>query len=187
MIGMRKLVGFLMALAFALSAGAAFGGDKQYTLVMSPATGTSPIATMTAKFTNQGNSSFNSLTLKVPANYTVSGTITASRGNVTYSGGTITVQSINLPTGSGQFVTVTMNGVTTGGGSCGSGVAGNWTAVVWTGSRSAAARSAKSVRPRRRRTFLRLASQSRRPRAATEPSTRIRRKRLARVAPRYSR
>ena len=120
--------------ALALSGGTALAGDKQYTLVMSPTTGTSPIATMTATFSNKGNSSFNSFTLKVPANYSVAGPITSSRGVVSYSGnpgGTITVVNINLPTGTGQVLTVTMNGVTTAG-SCGSGVSGSWTAVLWT-------------------------------------------------------
>ncbi len=137
MIGMRKVIGFLMVTmlaAFALSSGAAFGADKQYTLAMSPLAGTSTITTMTATFTNKGNSSFNSLTLTVPNNYSITGTPTANRGNVSYSGGVITVLYINAPAGTGQVITVTMSGVTTSGPTCGTGVTGIWTAVLWTGS-----------------------------------------------------
>jgi hypothetical protein len=137
MNGMRKIFALIVATltlaAFALSSGAAFGADKQYTLTMSPLTGTSPIAAMTATFVNKGNSSFNSLTLTVPANYALTGTPTTSRGDISYSGGVITILNINLPTGSGQTLTVTMSGVTTSG-ACGAGVNGNWTAVLWTGS-----------------------------------------------------
>ena len=68
MIGVRKLVGVLMVAAFTLLSGVALGADKTYTLTMSPLTGTSPTA-MTATFLNKGNSSFNSLTLTVPAGY----------------------------------------------------------------------------------------------------------------------
>ncbi len=135
MNGIRKILFLITAItmtALAVLPGAAFAADKTYTLNMS-STGASP-ATVTALFNNKGNSSFNSLTLSVPAGYTLTGTPTASRGVVTYSGGVVTVLNINLPTGSGQTLTVNMPGVVAGTGSCGSGISANWTAVLWTGS-----------------------------------------------------
>ena len=138
----RKLFGFFSALllsALALSSGAAFA-DKSYTLAMSPASGTSPIASMSATFTSTGNSSFNSLTLQLPAGYSLLGTptVSASKGQVSYNAGTrvITITNIGLPVGAGanEVVTVTMSNVSTSGGACGTGINGNWVANVYGGS-----------------------------------------------------
>jgi hypothetical protein len=144
MNSLRKVLGFAMTVlvlgAFALSSGAATAADKTYQLTLSPAAGTSPIATMTATLTNKGNSSFNSFTLTLPVNYSLLGTptVSASKGTVSYNPATrvITVLNIGLPVGSGtnQIVTVTMANVATSGASCATGVPGNWTAAVWTGS-----------------------------------------------------
>jgi hypothetical protein len=144
MNSLRKVLGFAMTVlmlgAFALSSGAATAADKTYELTLTPAAGTSPIATMTATLTNKGNSSFNSFTLTLPANYSLLGTptVSAGKGTVSYNPSTrvITVLNIGLPVGSGtnQVVTVTMANVATAGASCAAGVPGNWTAAVWTGS-----------------------------------------------------
>jgi hypothetical protein len=132
MIRLNKALGFLVLCfaAFALSSTAALGADKQYTLDISPSSGTSPLM-VTATFTNQGNSSFNSLTLTPPtgSNYTITG-LGASRGDWSLVNGSIQVLNINLPTGTGQYVTVTFTLATS---SCAA-QSGDWKAVVYTGS-----------------------------------------------------
>lgn len=134
MNGLRThLFRFLSAViaAVALFSGPAFGANKQYSLTVSPAT-TSP-ATLVFTFTNLGNSSFNSLSLTIPPGYTVPpGGVSTSRGVVSVVSGTIQVNNINLPTGSGQVQTVTLAGVT--GGTCTAGATGTWYAQPWTGS-----------------------------------------------------
>ncbi len=130
---LRKLAAFLAigVVTFVLASGAALGADKQYSLTVSPGS-TSP-ATLTFTFTNLGNSSFNSLSLTIPSGYTVpTGGITPSRGVASVVSGAIQVNAINLPTGSGQFVTVTLTGVTAG--TCAAGATGTWQAQPWTGS-----------------------------------------------------
>ena len=107
---MRKVLGFatmLLLAAFALSSGAAFAADKHYTIAMT-STGASP-ASVTATFTNSGNSSFNSLTLSLPASgYSLASgaTVTSSRGQATIVAGHVQVLSINLPTGNLTRVTM---------------------------------------------------------------------------------
>ena len=66
---LRKILGFLTAvmLTALVSSGAAFAADKQFTFAVSAAGGTSP-TTITATFTNKGNSSFNSVSFTLPAN-----------------------------------------------------------------------------------------------------------------------
>ena len=59
---------------------------------------------------------------------------TSSRGTATINGATVTVNSINLPTGAGQSMTVTVTGVAGVANLCSSGQSGNWTAQPWTGS-----------------------------------------------------
>lgn len=134
MSGLRRSLTRLFSAIIAvlvLSSGAALGANKQYSLSVSPAT-TSP-ATLTFTFTNLGNSSFNSLSLTIPSGYSVPpGSITASRGVVSVVSGVIRVNDINLPTGTGQVVTVTLLGVTAG--TCTAGATGTWNAQPWTGS-----------------------------------------------------
>jgi List-Bact-rpt repeat protein len=133
MNGLRRVLEILTAflIGFALSSTAALAADKQYTGTLSPSSGTGPV-TVTATFTNQGNSAFNSLTLTPPAGsgYTLSGPLTTSRGNISIVNNSIQVININLPTGSGQVHTLSFV-VNTG--SCAA-QGGAWTAVLWTGS-----------------------------------------------------
>ena len=129
----RLLLNFSLAViaVFAMSSGTAIGANKQYSLTVSRGT-TSP-ATLVFTFTNLGNSSFNSLSLTIPAGYSVpSGGITTSRGVASVVSGVIQVNNINLPTGTGQVQTVTLSGVTAG--SCTAGATGTWYAQPWTGS-----------------------------------------------------
>ena len=138
-----KLLGFLTAalLVLTFQSGAAFGGEKQYLLSVSPATtASSPAAspaTFTFTFTNDGNSSFNSLALSLPTGFSIAvgATPSASRGGVTVNAArtVVTVNDINLPTGAGQFMTVTVPGVLASG-TCTAAASGTWTAQPWTGS-----------------------------------------------------
>ena len=138
MNSLRKTVGFLMVLmlaGFAFTSNAVFGANKTFTLDMAVAPpGTSP-ATVTAKFTNTGSSSFNSLSLDAPAGFEIIGTPTATRGQAslvsTGSGNRAKVVSINLPAGSGQFVTLTLTVKTTA--TCGA-TTGNWVGTPYEGS-----------------------------------------------------
>jgi hypothetical protein len=132
------ILGFLTAavLALVLPFGAALGADKQYTLTVSPATPTASSGPFRFTFTNNGNSSFNSLTLTVPPGWSIPSTavVTPSRGNATVNTARteVTVNAINLPTGAGQSMTVDISAVT-GTAVCGS-QAGQWSAQPWTGS-----------------------------------------------------
>ncbi len=153
MINVRKLFGFFVALllaAFALPANASSDDDnKTYTLVMAvTAPGTSP-AQVTAKFTNKVNSSFNSLTLSLPSfpagsGYTITA-VSSTRGTASPIAGGIKVSNINLPTGVGQSVTVTMTIATTGN-TC-TPLTGSWTAQPWTGSSPGSGSKFKLVAP----------------------------------------
>jgi hypothetical protein len=131
----RKFFALLLATAFALLSSAAFAGEKQYVLTVtsSPAT---PAPAYTFRFTNDGNSSFNALTLSLPSGWTLStaGGVTATRGIATLNAArnVVSVENINLPTGSGQFMEVTLTGVT-GTTTCGT-LSGTWAAQPWTGS-----------------------------------------------------
>lgn len=130
----RKLIGIFFAAAFALVSGATLAGEKQYILTVTSSTAT-PAPAFTFKFTNDGNSSFNALTLSLPSGWTLSqaGGATSSRGtaSVNAARNVVSVENINLPTGSGQFMTVTVTGVT---GTVCAGQSGDWTAQPWTGS-----------------------------------------------------
>jgi hypothetical protein len=130
-----NLFSILFALALALVSGTAFGGEKQYILTVASSAAT-PAPAYTFTFTNDGNSSFNSLTLSLPGGWTIStaGGATPSRGDATINAArnVVTVNNINLPTGAGQFTSVTVTGVT-GTATCG-GQSGAWTAQPWTGS-----------------------------------------------------
>jgi hypothetical protein len=135
---MRKVqtfFGLLLAATFALLSTAALAGEKQYVLTVASSSAT-PAAAYTFRFTNDGNSSFNALSLSLPGGWTISsgGGATATRGNVTLNAArnVVSVQNINLPTGSGQFMEVTVTGVT-GTAACGA-QAGTWAAQPWTGS-----------------------------------------------------
>jgi trimeric autotransporter adhesin len=139
MNSLRKAAGLLcvsMLAAVALFSNAAFGGDKAFTLNMAVSPPALSPASVTAKFTNQGNSSFNSLTLDAPAGIEIVGTPTATRGVAsivtTGSGNRVQVLNINLPAGSGQFVTLTLTARRTST-TCGA-TTGNWTGQPWTGS-----------------------------------------------------
>ena len=116
--------------------GAALGAEKQYTLTVSPATPTASSGPFTFTFTNDGNSSFNSLVLTVPTGWSIpAGTIvSSSRGNASVNADRkgVTVNAINLPNGAGQSMTVTV-GAATGTAACGA-QSGEWTAQPWTGS-----------------------------------------------------
>jgi hypothetical protein len=137
---LRSVLGFLTVFVFAASAlmsNAAFGADKQYSIVISPASGTSPLS-VTASLTNRGNSSFKSFTLNAPtftggAAYTITAITSNTRGNATIvnGGAGIKVDDINLPTGTGQTHSVTMT--VRASGPCGTPLAGNWLATLWTG------------------------------------------------------
>ena len=132
--------------ALTLLSGAAFGANKHYTLgfTVQP-TATAP-ATVTAVFTNAGNSSFNALALSVPGSpttpkYKIEKILSAIRGDstillptasITGGGSGMQITNINLPTGTGQTVTVTMQ-VSTVGSGC-TALDGIWNAVLWTGS-----------------------------------------------------
>ncbi len=132
------ILGFLTAalLALVLPFGAALGAEKQYTLTVSPATPTASSGPFTFTFTNDGNSSFNSLVLTVPTGWSIpAGTIvSSSRGNASVNADRkgVTVNAINLPNGAGQSMTVTV-GAATGTAACGA-QSGEWTAQPWTGS-----------------------------------------------------
>lgn len=128
---------FAAAIAvFAFASGPALGAEKQYTLTVSPATPTASSGPFIFTFTNDGNSSFNSLRLNVPAGWSIPATATvrSSRGNATVNAARteITVNDINLPTGAGQFMTVTVPTVT-GTATCAP-QSGTWSAQPWTGS-----------------------------------------------------
>ena len=138
MIGIRKVFGFLMALAFVLSSGAAFAAnDKTYTLTVSRAsTLTSPLAspvTLVFTFTATGNSTFNSLTLLIPSGYTADvAHATADRGIVSAYPGGLQLNGINVPVGTpNETVNVTLPGVTNAP-TCGV-IKGVWLAQPWTG------------------------------------------------------
>jgi hypothetical protein len=138
---LRKLIGLLLITAFALSSGASFGGDKQYALTVGSSTAT-PQPALTFAFTNQGNSSFNSLKLTLPPGWTISmaGGASAVRSpnttvaDVTVNGArnAVTINGINLPTGTGKQTIVTVTGIVAP--VCGSAQTGGSTAQVWTGS-----------------------------------------------------
>ena len=121
---------------FALSTGVAFGAEKQYILAVNPASPTASSGPFTFTFTNDGNSSFNSLSLTVPDGWTIppTATVTSSRGNASVNAArkVITVNDINLPTGAGQFMPVTVSAVT-GTATCAP-QSGTWSAQPWTGS-----------------------------------------------------
>lgn len=131
----RKFLGFLLATAFALLSSAAFAGDKQYILTVTSSSA-APAPAYTFRFTNAGNSSFNALSLSLPNGWTIStaGGATATRGNATMNAvrNVVSVENINLPAGAGQFMEVTLTGVT-GSATCG-GQSGTWAAQPWTGS-----------------------------------------------------
>jgi hypothetical protein len=131
------LFGLLFALALTFVSSAAFGADKQYTLTVTPSPPTTATA-FTFTFTNEGNSSFNSLSLSLPSGWTISttGGATATRGTATVNPARniVTVENINLPTGAGQFMRVTVTGVTGSSSTCGSDQTAAWSAQPWTGS-----------------------------------------------------
>ncbi len=133
-----KILGFLTAalLALTFQSGLAFGADKQYTLTVNPASPTASSGPFVFTFTNDGNSSFNSLSLTVPTGWSIPATAvpSSSRGTATVNAArtVVTVNGINLPTGAGQFMTVTIPAVT-GTTACGA-QSGAWSAQPWTGS-----------------------------------------------------
>ncbi|MCC7114772.1 MAG: hypothetical protein IT520_10365 [Burkholderiales bacterium] len=122
--------------ALALMSGPAMGAEKRYTLTVSPASPMASSGPFVFTFTNDGNSSFNSLSLTVPTGWSIPATasVTASRGNVTLNAARtqITVNDINLPTGAGQSMFVTVSAVT-GTATCAQ-QSGTWSAQPWTGS-----------------------------------------------------
>lgn len=132
------ILGFLTAavLALVLPFGTALGAEKQYFLTASPATPPASSGPFRFTFTNDGNSSFNSLTLTVPPGWSIPGTavVTPSRGVATVNAARteVTVNAINLPNGAGQSMTVDISAVA-GTAACGS-QAGLWSAQPWTGS-----------------------------------------------------
>ena len=137
MNSLRKVLSFLMVLTFAvLALPASADDDKKFSLNMAVTPPALSPATVTAKFTNQNNSSFNSLTLNAPAGLEITGTPTATRGTAsivsTGSGNRVKVININLPAGTGQFVTLTLTVKRTSTG-CGN-TTGNWTGQPWSGS-----------------------------------------------------
>jgi hypothetical protein len=131
----NKFLGLLLCAVFALLSSAALAGEKQYilTVTSSPAT---PAPAFKFRFTNDGNSSFNALTLSLPQGWTITaaGGASATRGTATLNAArnVVSVQNINLPTGAGQFMEVTVTGVSAGT-ACG-GQSGQWAAQPWTGS-----------------------------------------------------
>lgn len=133
-----NILGFLTAalLALMFPSGAAFAAEKQYFLTVNPASPTASSGPFVFTFTNDGNSSFNSLELTVPPGWSIPATAapTSSRGTATVNAArtVVTVNDINLPTGAGQFMTVTIPAVT-GTAACGA-QSGQWSAQPWTGS-----------------------------------------------------
>lgn len=140
----RPLASFLTAVLFLLAgsfATVAAAADKQYHIDVSPTTSNaSPAAspaTFVFTFTNDGNSSFNSLTLSLPTGWVVASgyTPSSSRGTATLNTArnVVTVNAINLPNGAGQSMTVTVSGVLGTGTCTGGPAAGDWSAQPWTG------------------------------------------------------
>ena len=136
----RLLLSLLFLMVPAGVALAGGGGDdddykKQFILTVQPSTSL-PAPAYQFKFTNVNKSSFNSLTLSLPAGWKISpaGGATSSRGTASLNAArsVVTVNNINLPTGSGQFMTVTVTGVT-GAATCAA-QTGTWAAQPWTGS-----------------------------------------------------
>ncbi|MFO1303253.1 MAG: hypothetical protein U1F54_05945 [Burkholderiales bacterium] len=137
MTTIRKLLLSLLCLMLPVSA--ALAADKQYILTVAAATSATPQPAYKFTFTNDGNSSFNALSLSLPSGWSVStaGGVSTSRGSATFTStarNVIYVQNINLPNGAGQSMTVTVTGVTAGASTCGSSQTGTWTAQPWTGS-----------------------------------------------------
>ena len=132
---LRVVMAVVMAI-LVLASGAAFAGEKQFILTVNPASPTASPGPFTFTFTNDGNSSFNSLVLTVPTGWSIpAGTaVSSSRGSASRNadGKGVTVNAINLPNGSGQSMTVTIATVT-GTATC-TAQSGAWTAVPWTGS-----------------------------------------------------
>jgi len=134
----RKIIGLLLVMAFALAPAVSFAADKQYVLTAASSSQL-PAPSFTLTFLNDGNSSFNALSLTLPPGWSVSasGGVSSSRGNATFNGAgrnVIYVQNIGLPNGAGQSMTVTVTGVTAGASACGSAQTGAWSAQPWTGS-----------------------------------------------------
>jgi len=133
-----NILGLLTAalLVLTFQSGAAFAGEKQYFLTVNPASPTASSGPFVFTFTNDGNSSFNSLELTVPPGWSIPATAvpTSSRGTATVNATrtVVTVNGINLPTGAGQFMTVTIPAAT-GTAACGA-QSGQWSAQPWTGS-----------------------------------------------------
>jgi hypothetical protein len=127
----------LVALAV-LSSSAAFAANKTFSLTVSPTSGNGTTS-FVFTFTATSNSTFNALTLSLPATggyaFLPGATVTSPRGTASFVAGGVKVESINVPVGSpNEQVTVTITGVTATG-ACGSaGTAGTWSAVPWTGS-----------------------------------------------------
>jgi hypothetical protein len=131
MMGMRRLVGLLMAFAFVAFALPAAGHySNTFTLVMSPATSTGAPTQVTAMIKNTDCDRLKSFKITVPAGVTVtSATIPGvSPSNITISGGVVSVKNVNLY--NGQSLTVTLNVTFTGAGSCGLN-AYTWGAQGW--------------------------------------------------------
>ncbi len=140
MTTIRKFLLSLLLLALPVSAVFASGDDdddykKQFILTVQTSSAL-PAPAYQFKLTNVNKSSFNSLTLTLPAGWTIASTggASPSRGTATLNAArnVVTVNNINLPTGSGQFMTVTVTGVT-GAATCAA-QTGTWAAQPWTGS-----------------------------------------------------
>jgi len=140
MTAFKKITAFLLAIgvaAFSLPAVAGGSDYKKYKLNITPASvdaGKSGVS-MNAALTNGGDdddgSTIKSFKLYAPAGITITGAAVASpySGQVTVSGGTVTVNGVSLPIKDGKTLnlTLTVNTACTFTG-------GDWKADVWTGS-----------------------------------------------------
>jgi hypothetical protein len=122
---MRKLLCCLLGLAVVVFALPAIAGNdkKLYSLDMEIVSAQPPFS-VSAKVTNQGNSTINSFQLFVTG-LTVTGVTQPANGTATFTGSSVSVKNMHpLKSGDSVTVTIAVN-------SCGD---GEWSAAVWTGS-----------------------------------------------------
>ena len=128
MIGVRKIIGFVVVLAIVAFASPSFAdnGKKIYNLQMQmvsvpPAV---PIV-VAAKITNEGNSTISSFSIFV-SGLTITGFQRPASGTVAHTGSSVSVTNMS-PLKSGQSFTLTLSV-----NSCGEGV---WSPTAWTGAK----------------------------------------------------